>query len=173
MRYLPTILSLTRIPLALAFLTTSFEIRLLAILLAAVSDFFDGWIARRFNLESRLGAIMDPLTDKLFVLIASCVLLLEKDFHPFFFSLFFLRDAVLIIALIVHKKLLKSAEIGSNVYGKLTTFLQFMILTSTIIGVDSLQYLSLLFPYLSFRYLGMIRQNLHLPPNSPFSFLKN
>ncbi|MFZ4772369.1 MAG: CDP-alcohol phosphatidyltransferase family protein [Chlamydiia bacterium] len=159
---------MTRIPLALAFLTTSFEARLSAIILAALSDFFDGWIARRFALESRLGAIMDPFTDKLFVLIASIALLVERDFHPLFFCLFFLRDIVLITTLIIHKKLLRSAEITSNIYGKIITLLQFLILTTTVAGIEQLQYLSLLFPYLSLRYFFALRANYHLPRKKPF-----
>lgn len=167
MRYLPTILSLTRIPLALAFLTTSFEIRLAAIFLAALSDFFDGWVARRFGLVSRLGAIMDPLTDKFFILFVSTVLLLEKDFHPLFFALFFLRDVVLLSLLIYYKKFLKSAEVGTNFYGKLITFLQFIVLITTIWGVDYFQYLTLLFPYLSFKYGQMIRKHLSSSEQKP------
>ncbi len=167
MQYLPTIISLTRIPLALAFLTTSLEIRLAAIFLAALSDFFDGWIARRFGLESRVGAIMDPLTDKLFILFASTALLLEKDFHPLFFALFFLRDAVLVSFLIYYKKFLKSTEVGSNFCGKLITFLQFIILTATISGIEYFQYLSLLFPYLSLKYWVLIRQLLPLRSKNP------
>jgi phosphatidylglycerophosphate synthase len=144
-----------------------------AIFLAALSDFFDGWVARRFGLVSRLGAIMDPLTDKFFILFVSTVLLLEKDFHPLFFALFFLRDVVLGSLLIYYKKFLKSAEVGSNFYGKLITFLQFIVLTTTTWGVDYFQYLSLLFPYLSFKYGLMIRQHLSTSEQKPpFSFLK-
>lgn len=160
MQYLPTIISLTRIPLALIFLKTSIEIRLTAIFFAALSDFFDGWIARRFGLVSRIGATIDPLTDKLFVFFVSIILLMEKDLHPLFFSLFFLRDAFLIVHLITYRKFLKSATVNSNFYGKLMTLLQFMILTATIFGINHMQYITLLFPYLSVRYWLSIRQNI-------------
>lgn len=144
----------------------------MTIVAAAFSDFLDGWIARKFRLESRLGAIMDPLTDKLFVLIASVTLLLEKDFHPFCFCLFFLRDFILIFLLVIHKKLLKSADVGSNCYGKWITFFQFLILTATVAGLEQLQYLTLIFPPLCICYAAKIRENLHLPYKTPFSLLK-
>lgn len=35
--------------------------------ISAVTDFLDGWIARTFNSESKLGALLDPLADKLLV----------------------------------------------------------------------------------------------------------
>ena len=38
---------------------------------AAVTDFFDGWLARRLKVESLLGAILDPIADK--VLVAGAV----------------------------------------------------------------------------------------------------
>jgi CDP-diacylglycerol--glycerol-3-phosphate 3-phosphatidyltransferase len=40
-------------------------------ILAAVTDFFDGWLARRYDAVSTLGAILDPIADK--VLVAGAV----------------------------------------------------------------------------------------------------
>jgi CDP-diacylglycerol--glycerol-3-phosphate 3-phosphatidyltransferase len=40
--------------------------------IAAVTDFFDGWLARRLKVESTLGAILDPIADK--VLVAGAVI---------------------------------------------------------------------------------------------------
>lgn len=49
--------------------------------LAAVTDFIDGWLARRMGLTSLLGQFLDPLADKLIVL-ASLVLMVELDRVP-------------------------------------------------------------------------------------------
>jgi CDP-diacylglycerol--glycerol-3-phosphate 3-phosphatidyltransferase len=45
--------------------------------LAALTDFFDGWIARRFGIESLLGKLLDPLADKLLV-VSAMIILVEK-----------------------------------------------------------------------------------------------
>src|SRR4029453_19258699 len=42
--------------------------------IAALSDGIDGWIARHFNQRSQLGALLDPLADKL-LLVAALILL--------------------------------------------------------------------------------------------------
>jgi cardiolipin synthase (CMP-forming) len=44
-------------------------------ILAAVTDWFDGWLARRWNQTSSFGAFLDPVADKLMVCAALLVLL--------------------------------------------------------------------------------------------------
>lgn len=47
--------------------------------LAAITDWFDGYLARKLNQQSALGAFIDPLADKLMVI---CALLLILTRHP-------------------------------------------------------------------------------------------
>jgi len=42
--------------------------------LACTTDFFDGWVARRYNVQSGFGRMLDPIADKLTV--ATCLMLL-------------------------------------------------------------------------------------------------
>ena len=50
---------------------------------AGITDSLDGYLARRLNQTSRLGAFLDPVADKLIVAVA-LVLLLSKDIPPVF-----------------------------------------------------------------------------------------
>ncbi len=49
--------------------------------LLGASDWFDGYLARRFRWETPLGAILDPVADKLLLCVA-IVYLVARDFHP-------------------------------------------------------------------------------------------
>jgi len=77
--YFVQLLTCGRIPLILVFLAVNlfadkplsqlwFTIAFTAMILSAVTDLFDGYFARRFQVVTRMGAYMDPLTDKVFYL---------------------------------------------------------------------------------------------------------
>lgn len=67
----PNLLSLSRLPLAVAmFLCISWEqwfASLVIFVVATVTDWLDGWWARRFGSLSAVGRSLDPLTDKVIV----------------------------------------------------------------------------------------------------------
>ena len=55
---------------------------LFVFLVAGISDGVDGFVARRFNQESELGTIIDPIADKLLMTVAFIVLALPNVLHP-------------------------------------------------------------------------------------------
>ncbi|MFL6244545.1 MAG: CDP-diacylglycerol--glycerol-3-phosphate 3-phosphatidyltransferase [Thermoanaerobaculia bacterium] len=82
---LPNALTLLRIflvPVLVVVLLTKFTARefvgLGIFLVAAVTDFFDGWLARRRNQTTKLGALLDPIADKL-LMSAAFISLVEMD----------------------------------------------------------------------------------------------
>jgi CDP-diacylglycerol--glycerol-3-phosphate 3-phosphatidyltransferase len=81
MRSLPNILSTIRILLTPVFLVLFFEpelwLKILALIIyiiAAITDFFDGYYARKYNIETTVGAFLDPFADKLLTLSGFAVL---------------------------------------------------------------------------------------------------
>lgn len=82
---LPNALTLFRIflvPFLVVVLLTKFSGRefvgLAIFLVAAITDFFDGWLARRRNQTTRMGALLDPIADKL-LMSAAFISLVEMD----------------------------------------------------------------------------------------------
>lgn len=125
---IPNILSVIRILLIPFFMTSylSYEgsgVYFLpaAILLASgLTDFLDGFIARRFHLESYLGKILDPLADKLTQFTVCLAVGLEVKVFLCLATLYFVKEFCMMIAgiLLTHKKI-KIA--GSKWWGKVGT----------------------------------------------------
>ena len=66
---LPNLVSSSRVVLAMGFVATdAAPTRLALIGIASLTDFLDGWLARRTQVVSRFGALLDPIADRLFVL---------------------------------------------------------------------------------------------------------
>jgi CDP-diacylglycerol--glycerol-3-phosphate 3-phosphatidyltransferase len=66
-------------------------------LLAAATDWFDGYIARRFHQKSDLGRIIDPLSDKICVGAIAAYLAIYRDFPLWFLILILARDFTILI----------------------------------------------------------------------------
>lgn len=83
MKHIPNVLTISRIlvtpPLLLLLLSESLvgqTIGLVLFILAAISDYLDGKIARSYEVKSRLGQFLDPFADKVLVLGTFVVLIL-------------------------------------------------------------------------------------------------
>jgi CDP-diacylglycerol--glycerol-3-phosphate 3-phosphatidyltransferase len=132
-----TILRMLLIPFfvveALYYVKTGKEIfRLLAMvsfLVAAVCDGVDGFIARRFNQRSELGAMLDPLADKL--LLVSGIILFSFNNEPHFGSIplwltgtILGRDLLLLVGLVVIQLTVGKIKVRPRMIGKVATVLQ-------------------------------------------------
>jgi CDP-diacylglycerol---glycerol-3-phosphate 3-phosphatidyltransferase len=77
-----TLLRIFMVPFLVVVLLTKFDgrefVALAIFLVAAVTDFFDGYIARRQGKVTRLGALLDPIADKL-LMSAAFISLVEMD----------------------------------------------------------------------------------------------
>ena len=101
-------------------------------LIAAICDGIDGYIARRFKQRSELGAILDPLADKL--LLVSGVVLLSFDHCPYLDTIplwltgtIIGRDILLTAGLIVIQWTTGTVKVRPRILGKVATVLQMTV----------------------------------------------
>ena len=59
-----------------------YGVALILFILASSSDYWDGYFARKYNLESELGAVLDPIADK--ILVTFLILALAIDLSSIF-----------------------------------------------------------------------------------------
>ena len=92
--------------------------------IAGVSDGLDGFIAKRFHFESRLGSILDPLADKT-LLVSSYVMLTLLNHLPFWLMLTVaFRDLLIIGGYLVYTSMVGPVQMRPSWLSKFNTLLQ-------------------------------------------------
>ncbi|MCX5975508.1 MAG: CDP-alcohol phosphatidyltransferase family protein [Coprothermobacterota bacterium] len=117
---IPNLLTIFRLaavaPLVIFILARNSPAAFLVILLATFSDYLDGYLARRFNQESRLGKILDPTADKLLGAAAFISLCIAQYLPWSIFALFAARDLILLITMFIltaqRKRILTETKVG-------------------------------------------------------------
>lgn len=74
----------------------SYQYALALCAFSSITDYLDGWIARKFHVESKLGAVLDPLADKLLVVTLTLTLAYMHLLPLWLTSLIILRDLLIV-----------------------------------------------------------------------------
>lgn len=104
-------------------------------ILAALTDFLDGRIARKYNMVTDLGKLLDPIADKLLILF-SLFLVVEANLIPLGFGSFcggIIIGRELLISAVRQIAASKGVIIQANIYGKIKTFVQDIALPMTML----------------------------------------
>lgn len=106
MHRIPNILSSVRIILSPVFLFLWFQdefilklLGLVVYIIAAVTDYFDGYYARKYQVESKVGIFLDPLADKFLTFSGFFVLpFIDADLFPWWaIGVIIFRDVVITV----------------------------------------------------------------------------
>ena len=124
---LPNLISLARLPLAAAFvLADSTVARIIIVSAVALSDLADGFFARRVSShDRRSGQIVDPVSDKLFVLIALVAFLVRRELTFLQLLLLLARDIFTTFAFFILKARKSNVNFKARLSGKAVTVFQF------------------------------------------------
>jgi CDP-diacylglycerol--glycerol-3-phosphate 3-phosphatidyltransferase len=90
--------------------------------LAAATDKLDGYIARKYNMITNLGKLLDPLADKLLISVA-LLMLVEKQMVPAWIAFVIIGREIVITALRIVAAS-KRIALAADTYGKLKLVLQ-------------------------------------------------
>ncbi len=133
----PNSLSFIRAPLAFLFLQDNPTLRIIAIILAMITDSIDGYLARRNRSVTRFGAILDPTMDKFFVYFAMVALFMENKIAPWEMGAMLARDFFLTLygLLMLVAGRWKTIVFRAIRWGKVTTALQFVVLIGLVLNI--------------------------------------
>lgn len=121
----PSAISLLRVPLAVLFLALEdYRARAAVLAAAAVSDFADGWLARRLGQTTRFGEILDPLTDKAFLVTALVGFALGGQLETWGLLVLLARDIFTVAAFLTVLLLRLPVRFRARLGGKVVTGIQ-------------------------------------------------
>ncbi|TKA81131.1 hypothetical protein B0A55_01642 [Friedmanniomyces simplex] len=114
---------------------------------AGLTDLVDGWLARKWHLQTVAGSVIDPMADKALMIILTVTLAVKGAIPLYLATLILGRDASLALAAIYYRYAslpapktfvrywdfsLPSAEVHPTTVSKYNTFLQLMLIGSTL-----------------------------------------
>ena len=106
-------------------------------ILSSISDFYDGFLARKYNLTSQLGEVLDPVADKILVifLIISLALEFESIYIGAAGCLIFSRDLWIGALRDLNARTFNTTATNVTFLAKCKTAAQFIALTSYLLGL--------------------------------------
>ncbi len=156
---IPNILSLCRIALVplIVVLYLSDELRYLAgivLIISAATDVIDGIIARKFNMTTDIGKVLDPFADKLTQATTLICLIVRFPLMILPFLLTVIKECFMAISgLIVVKK--KGVVMGANWHGKAATVILYAAMTLHVFWFDMPEAMSDILIYFSAAFIAL------------------
>ncbi len=134
---IPTYLTLFRVALIPLFIVAfylpiqySAEITTLIFFIASITDWFDGFLARKLNQTTRLGAFLDPVADK--VLVAIALVSVVEYYHTWWITIpagiMIAREIIISALREWMAELGERASVAVSVWGKVKTTAQMLAL---------------------------------------------
>ncbi len=128
MHHIPNIISILRIllvfPIAIQLYNEAWMSAFILFLIAGVSDGVDGFLARAFNWQSKLGSMLDPIADKLLLVVIFISLAYKGVIPVWLAALVVLRDIVIILGAMSYHRLTRNLKMTPLFSSKVNTAFQ-------------------------------------------------
>jgi len=127
-RHIPNLITLVRIltivPIAVALMHQRLEMTLMLFAIAALSDALDGFLAKRFGWQSELGAILDPIADKLLLATVFISLTVLGLVPLWLMAAALARDAIIVTGAAAYRLFIGPLTARPSMVSKLNTLCQ-------------------------------------------------
>ncbi|SFN23798.1 CDP-alcohol phosphatidyltransferase family protein [Dokdonella immobilis] len=138
-----------------------FKVALLLAAVAGVSDAVDGYLAKHFGWESRLGGLLDPLADKLLLLAGFTALTLIGSVPVWLFALVIGRDVVIVCGAIAYHNLIGPFDAQPSRLSKLTTVVQILLVLAELLRLAWFPQLPGQYPFILLAAALTVASGLH------------
>ena len=129
-----TVLRILLVPVFVGLLVYEhYDQALLTLIIAAVTDGLDGAIARMANQQTRIGAYLDPLADKLLLMSSFLTLSILHMIPVWAVIMVVSRDLILLAGTLLARVTESSIDISPTILGKGTTLVQFTYITMVVL----------------------------------------
>lgn len=136
LRHLPNAITLARIgacaPLAWLIVDGQERAALWLAVVVGASDVLDGLLARQFGWQSRLGGLLDPIADKLFMVSAFVALGWVGALPLWLIVLVMLRDAVIVAGAVAYNRYVEPVPAEPSLPGKASTVAQVLLVLAVL-----------------------------------------
>jgi len=125
---IPNLLTMLRlgliVPVIFCLIIEAYIEALVIFFIAGLTDALDGFIAKKFDCQTYLGSILDPLADK-FLLVATYLTLSYIGAIPWLLTLsIIVRDSVIVLGALIYNYSVTEVEMQPSVVSKINTFMQ-------------------------------------------------
>jgi cardiolipin synthase len=135
-RHIPNIISAIRIllvvPIAIALFHERLALSVMLFALAAISDAADGFLAKRFGWQSELGAVLDPIADKLLLATVFVTLSLMKLVPLWLMVAAVARDVIIVSGAAAYRVFIGPLTAHPSFISKINTLCQALFILAVV-----------------------------------------
>lgn len=158
MIYIPNLLTLARIGmvpwLVVLLKNQQFASSLALFVVAGLTDALDGFIAKRFNAQTYLGSLLDPLADK-GLLVSSYIMLSVLELVPFWLMVAVVfRDVIIVGGYLLMVLFFGSVKMQPLIISKINTFTQIAYIVLVLLALAMKSDLTAFQPILNYTVLA-------------------
>lgn len=179
MKHIPNILTMARCVFAMFFIMAMMNLGVAAAVwglawfaIASITDFFDGYLARKYNVISNFGKIMDPIADKV-LMLSAFILFAVRGLFPWWTVILILIREVGITAIRLWA-MPKGIVLAAEKSGKIKTVLQMITVIFVLIFLI-MHEMNRFGSLMGFYYclVAMMGTTVFITVSSGISFLRN